>query len=72
MRSSMLGLGHALLPDPMRCPPHKPALPGSQLVEEYGVTAVPHFVILRGGKKVADYVGSKEEGLEATIIAAAA
>lgn len=43
-----------------------------ELVEEYGVTAVPHFVILRGGKKVADYVGSKEEGLEATIIAAAA
>ena len=44
---------------------------GPQLVEEYGVTAVPHFVILRGGKKVGDYVGSKEEGLEATIIAAA-
>ena len=30
------------------------------------------FLIIRDGKKVGDYVGSKEEGLEATIIAAAA
>lgn len=41
-----------------------------ELVEEYGVTAVPHFVMLTGGKKVAEYVGSKEEALEASIAAA--
>jgi len=38
-----------------------------ELSEEYNVSAVPHFVVLKGGKKVGEYVGSKEEDLEATI-----
>ena len=37
------------------------------LVEQYSVTAVPHFVLLKNGAKVADYVGSKPEDLEAMI-----
>ena len=28
------------------------------LVEQYAVSAVPHFVVLKGGAKVAEYVGS--------------
>jgi len=38
-----------------------------ELADEYGVSAVPHFVVLKGGKKVGDYVGSKESELEETI-----
>ena len=41
-------------------------------VEEYGVTAVPHFVILKGGDKVSEYVGSKAEDLEAAVSKAVA
>jgi len=43
-----------------------------ELVEEYGVTAVPHFVVLKGGAKVGEYVGSKPEDLEAAIVKAIA
>jgi len=38
-----------------------------ELADQYGVSAVPHFVLLRGGEKVAEYVGSKPEDLEAMI-----
>lgn len=30
-------------------------------------SSVPHFVVLRSGSKVAEYVGSKEAELEAVI-----
>lgn len=43
-----------------------------ELVEEYAVTAVPHFVVLKGGSKVAQYVGSKQEDLEAIVTKACA
>ena len=42
-----------------------------ELVEEYGVTAVPHFVVLKNGKKVGEYVGSKSTDLEAVVVQAA-
>lgn len=35
----------------------------------YAVTAVPHFVVLKGGVKVADYVGSNADDLEKAIVA---
>ena len=41
-----------------------------ELVEEYAVTAVPHFVLLKGGAKVGEYVGSKDADLEAAIVKA--
>lgn len=41
-----------------------------ELVEAYQVTAVPHFIVLKGGAKVDEYVGSKGEDLEAKIRAA--
>ena len=37
------------------------------LVEAYHVTAVPHMVVLRDGDKVAEYVGSTTDELEAVI-----
>jgi thioredoxin 1 len=40
------------------------------LAEEYSVTAVPHFVMLKGGQKVSSYVGSTKVDLESTIKAA--
>ena len=40
------------------------------LVEEYGVTAVPHLVVLRDGAKVAEYVGSATDELEAVVVRA--
>lgn len=41
-----------------------------ELIEEYSVSNVPHFVILKGGKKVAEYKGSKDAELESAITAA--
>jgi len=38
-----------------------------ELVEKYSVTAVPHFVVLKKDAKVAEYVGSKAEDLEAKV-----
>ena len=40
------------------------------LVEAYHVTAVPHMVVLRDGAKVAEYVGSTTDELEAVIAGA--
>ena len=40
------------------------------LVEDYQVTAVPHLVVLRDGIKVAEYVGSAADELEAAIVRA--
>ena len=43
-----------------------------ELVEAYQITAVPHFVVLKGGAKVDEYVGSKGTDLEAKVRAALA
>jgi len=41
-----------------------------ELVAEYGVTAVPHLVVLRDGVKVAAYRGSATDELEAVVVRA--
>lgn len=43
-----------------------------ELVEEFGVSSVPHFVVLKGGRKVSQYVGSNEAELEAFLTEALA
>lgn len=35
------------------------------------MTSVPHIIILKGGKKVGEYKGSKKEELQAALAAAA-
>jgi thioredoxin 1 len=38
-----------------------------ELAEEYGVTSVPHFIVLVGGQRKGEYKGSSKDELEATI-----
>ncbi len=38
-----------------------------ELVEEFAVSSVPHFVVLKAGSKVAQYVGSDKTELEKVI-----
>ena len=40
---------------------------GADICEEYQVSNVPHFVVLKGGSKVAEYKGDSKEALQQLV-----